>query len=71
MSIENEYTNPIRSKLVKELNELESRLDILYLFIESEDFNLISDMQKALLNVQATTMNAYIQCLRERIAILY
>ena len=71
MSIENEYTNPIRSKLVKELNELESRLDILYLFIESEDFNLISDMQKALLNVQAITMNAYMQCLRERIAILY
>lgn len=71
MSIENEYANPKKSKLVNELKELESKLDNLDSFIESQDFNLMPDIQKALLNVQATVMNAYIQCLRERIALLY
>jgi len=59
--------NDFKTRLVEEQKQLEEKLDKLDGFIASEKFNEIDDTQKALLKVQATSMNTYNQCLKERL----
>ena len=54
-------------RLNTEATELEDKLNKLDSFLDSEKSNDIDDVQKALLQVQATAMNTYLQCLKERI----
>lgn len=64
------YTNVVtdfKERLVIEQQELENKLDKLDNFLLSEKVSDIDDTQKALLQVQATAMSTYVQCLRERI----
>ena len=56
-----------KERLVEEQAQLEEKLDKLDDFLMSEKVSEIDDTQKALLKVQATSMNTYNQCLRERI----
>ena len=56
-----------KTRLVTEKSELEEKLNKLDAFLMSEKVNSVDDVQKALLQVQATAMNAYLQCLKERI----
>lgn len=56
-----------KTRLVEEQGELEEKLDKLDSFILSDNFNKIDNVQKALLKVQATAMNTYNQCLKERL----
>lgn len=56
-----------KSRLAIEQAELESKLDKLDAFILSDNFKSVDDVQRALLQVQATSMNSYNQCLKERI----
>lgn len=56
-----------KTRLVEEQVQLEEKLNKLDSFILSDDFNKIDDVQKALLQVQATAMNTYNQCLKERL----
>jgi hypothetical protein len=56
-----------KTRLVEEQVQLEERLNKLDSFILSDSFDKIDDVQKALLQVQATAMNAYNQCLKERL----
>jgi hypothetical protein len=55
-----------KTRLVDEQVQLAEKLDKLDAFIVSESFQKIDDVQKALLQVQATAMNTYLQCLKER-----
>jgi hypothetical protein len=56
-----------KTRLVDEQAQLEEKLDKLDDFLLSDKVNGIDDVQKALLHVQATAMNTYLQCLKERI----
>jgi hypothetical protein len=56
-----------KTRLETEKVELEQKLDKLDAFILSEKSKEIDDVQNALLHVQATAMNTYLQCLKERI----
>ena len=56
-----------KTRLVEEQAQLEEKLNKLDAFLMSEKVNSVDDVQKALLQVQATAMNAYLQCLKERI----
>lgn len=56
-----------KTRLVEEQAQLEEKLNKLDNFIVSEKFNDIEDTQRALLQVQATAMNVYNQCLKERL----
>jgi len=56
-----------KTRLVTEKSELEEKLNKLDAFLMSEKVNSVDDVQKALLQVQATAMNTYLQCLKERI----
>lgn len=56
-----------KERLLVEASELEIKLDKLYDFLASDKFIIIDEVQKALLSVQATAMNTYLQCLKERI----
>lgn len=56
-----------KTRLVEEQVQLEEKLDKLDSFLLSEKVNAIDDVQKALLRVQATAMNTYNQCLKERL----
>ena len=56
-----------KTRLVEEQAQLEEKLDKLDAFLMSENSSKIEDVQKALLQVQATAMNTYLQCLKERI----
>ena len=56
-----------KTRLETEKVELEEKLDKLDAFLVSEKVNSVDDVQKALLQVQATAMNTYLQCLKERI----
>ena len=58
----------LKERLEKEKNELQSNLDRLDSFLLSSKVDTIDDVQKALLHVQATAMNTYLQCLKERIS---
>ncbi len=57
-----------KTRLVDEQAQLEEKLNKLDDFLMSEKVNGIDDAQKALLQVQATAMNTYNQCLKERLA---
>jgi len=59
--------NDFKTRLIEEQEELVKKLDKLNAFIMSDKFATIDDVQRALLQVQATAMNAYNQCLKERI----
>ena len=59
--------NDFKTRLIDEKNQLEEKLNKLDLFLVSEKVNSVDDIQKALLQVQATAMNTYLQCLKERI----
>ena len=56
-----------KTRLADEQAQLEERLNKLDSFLMSEKVKEIDDVQKALLQVQATAMNTYLQCLKERI----
>lgn len=56
-----------KTRLVEEQVQLEEKLNKLDSFILSDNFNKIDNVQKALLKVQATAMNTYNQCLKERL----
>lgn len=56
-----------KTRLDTERLELEEKLDKLDVFLMSDMATKIDDVQKALLKVQATAMNTYLQCLKERI----
>lgn len=56
-----------KERLQEEKAQLEERLNKLDTFLQSEKVKEIDDVQKALLQVQATAMNTYLQCLLERI----
>ena len=56
-----------KSRLETEKVELEEKLNKLDAFLVSEKLKSVDDVQKALLQVQATAMNTYLQCLKERI----
>ena len=56
-----------KDRLIAEKSELEERLNKLDSFLLSEKLSAVEDVQKALLRVQATAMNSYLQCLKERI----
>lgn len=56
-----------KSRVVEEKEQLEKKLYKLDAFLESEKAKEVDDVQLALLHVQATAMNAYLQSLKERI----
>lgn len=56
-----------KTRLETEKSELEEKLNKLDAFLMSEKVSSIEDVQKALLQVQSTAMNTYLQCLKERI----
>ena len=56
-----------KTRLIDEKTQLEEKLNKLDAFLMSEKVSGIDDVQKALLQVQATAMNTYLQCLKERI----
>ena len=56
-----------KTRLKTEQKELESKLDKLDNFILSDKFKGVDDVQRALMQVQATAMNSYNQCLKERL----
>jgi len=56
-----------KTRLETEKVELEEKLNKLDAFLVSEKVKDVDDVQKALLQVQATAMNTYLQCLKERI----
>ena len=56
-----------KTRLETEKIELEEKLNKLDDFLVSEKVKDVDDVQKALLQVQATAMNTYLQCLKERI----
>ena len=56
-----------KTRLVEEQAQLEEKLNKLDAFLMSEKVKDVDDSQKALLQVQATVMNAYLQCLIVRI----
>lgn len=59
--------NDFKTRLIEEQEQLEEKLNKLDKFLMSEKVSEIEDTQKALLQVQATAMNTYGQCLKERI----
>ena len=56
-----------KTRLKTEKSELEEKLNKLDAFLMSEKVNSVDDVQKVLLQVQATAMNTYLQCLKERL----
>lgn len=56
-----------KTRLVEEQVQLEKKLNKLDDFLLTEGVNKIDDVQKALLIIQATSMNTYNQCLKERL----
>ena len=56
-----------KTRLETEKVELEEKLNKLDAFLVSEKVKDVDDVQKALLQVQATAMKTYLQCLKERI----
>ena len=59
--------NDFKTRLIEEQKALEEKLNKLDSFLMSEKVSGVDDTQKALLQVQATAMNTYNQCLLERI----
>jgi hypothetical protein len=61
------YMSDFKTRLIDEQAQLEEKLNKLDDFLMTEKVKEIDDVQKALLQVQATAMNTYNQCLKERI----
>jgi len=61
------FMSNFKTRLIEEKTQLEEKLDKLDAFLLSEKVQEIDDVQKALLQVQATAMNTYLQCLKERL----
>lgn len=59
--------NDFKVILEEETNQLEEKLNKLDNFLISNKISTIDDVQLALLHVQATAMNTYLQCLKERL----
>lgn len=59
--------NDFITRLQEEKAQLEEELHKLDSFLFSEKVEEIDDVQRALLQVQASAMNTYLQCLRERL----
>lgn len=59
--------NDFKNRLNIERTELEGKLTKLNDFISSENFNNLVSIQKSLLTIQASAMNTYLDCLKERI----
>ncbi len=53
-----------KTRLETERIDLEEKLNKLDAFLVSDKVKEIDDVQKALLQVQATAMNTYLQCLK-------
>ena len=56
-----------KDRLIDEQAQLEEKLNKLDAFLMSDKVKAVDDVQKALLHVQATAMNTYNQCLKERL----
>ena len=56
-----------KDRLIDEQTQLEEKLNKLDAFLMSDKVKAVDDVQKALLQVQATAMNTYNQCLKERL----
>ena len=56
-----------KDRLIDEQAQLEEKLNKLDAFLMSDKVKAVDDVQKALLQVLATTMNTYNQCLKERL----
>ena len=56
-----------QTRLETEQVDLEDRLNKLDNFLMSEKVKEIDDVQQSLLKIQATAMNTYNQCLKERL----
>jgi hypothetical protein len=56
-----------KSRLNEEKSELKEKLEKLNGFIQTENFEKVDDVQKALLKIQAQAMATYLTCLEERI----
>jgi len=56
-----------KDRLIDEQAQLEEKLNKLDAFLMSDKVKTVDDVQKALLQVQATAMNTYNQCLKERL----
>jgi hypothetical protein len=59
--------NDFKTRLVEEKAQLEEKMNKLDAFLMSEKVKDVDDVQKALLQVQATAMNTYLTCLKMRI----
>jgi hypothetical protein len=59
--------NNFKIRLLDEENILNSNIEKLYDFIQSEKFNKIDDVQKPLLLIQLNAMRTYWRCLTARI----
>lgn len=56
-----------KTRLIEEESALTEKLDKLDDFLMNDITQDLDDVQLALLRVQSTAMNTYLQCLRERI----
>ena len=50
----------VKNRVIEERDQLLEKLNKLDSFIESDKFQEIDDVQRALLQVQATSMNCYL-----------
>ncbi len=55
-------------RLINEREELEEKLNKLDIFIGSEKFDSIDQIQQTLLKIQSSAMETYYKCLDQRIA---
>jgi hypothetical protein len=56
-----------KTRLQTEANELSERQQKLLTFIQSENFEKVDDVQKALLLTQCSAMGTYLTCLEQRL----
>ncbi|PXV61255.1 hypothetical protein CLV62_12588 [Dysgonomonas alginatilytica] len=59
--------NTFKERLVLEHDQLEEKLNKLDDFLKSEKVVSIESVQRTLLHIQATSMNTYLTCLKERL----
>lgn len=56
-----------KTRLQAEQSELQEKLEKLYSFIATENFEKIEDVQQALLKTQSQAMETYLTCLDQRL----
>lgn len=59
-----------KTRLEEESKELSEKLQKLTLFIMSDNFNSLEEMQQSLLLIQSQSMQTYSLCLIERLKLL-